>query len=101
MAGQNWSWTENQSTAEFRSSTTARITLLSLCSGLLRRILLLLRLLRLLPLLRRRASRRKSNYSGAVHDISVRVEPRAVTRTIPRFFRVIPVDDAIEVGADG
>src|SRR3954467_13857250 len=100
MGGQNWFWTENQSTMEFHSSMTARLTLLPLCSGLLRRILLL-RLLRLLPLLRLRASRRKSNYSGAVDNISVRIEPRSVTRTIPRFFRVVPVDDAIEMGADG
>src|SRR3954465_1818258 len=101
MGGQNWFWTENQSTMEFHSSTTARLTLLSLCSGLLRRILLLLRLLRLLPRLRLRASRRKPNYSRTVHNISVRIEPRSVTRTIPRFFCVVPVDDAIEVGADG
>src|SRR4051812_5593875 len=84
--------TGDQSTRRFRSSTMERLTALSLCSGLLRR--------RLLPLLRLRANRRKPDYSRTIDDVPVGIEARPVTRAVPRFFRVVPVYDAVQVRAD-
>src|SRR5688500_1415004 len=45
-------------------------------------------------------NRRQPNDSGAVHDVAVGIEARAVTGTIPRFLGLVPVDNAVEVRAD-
>lgn len=45
---------------------------------------------------------RKGHISGTVNDVAVQlVEARAVTGTIPRFFGLVPADDAAEVGTYG
>src|SRR4029079_11660144 len=73
---------------------TGRLTTSRRCFGSPR----LLRLF-LLHLLRRRAHRRKPDYSGAVDDLAARVESRSVRRTIPRFLGVVPSHDPVQVGA--
>src|ERR1700741_3874017 len=50
----------------------------------------------LLPL---RRDRRKPDYSGAVDDFPIGIEPRAVAWAVPGFLGVVPVHDAVEMRA--
>src|SRR6478609_3014496 len=68
------------------SSTTANSTVLLLRCGF--------------RLRRSSRNRRKPGYSGSVDDFAVRIEARSVTRTIPRFLRVVPAHDAVQVWAN-
>src|ERR1700693_3138709 len=78
----------------FPWSMTGRRTTSPLRCGLLRFLLLLL-------LRRLRANRRKPDYSGTVDDLAVRIEARSMARTVPRLFSVVPVNDTVQVSANG
>src|SRR6266566_4731728 len=57
----------------------------------------LLRCALLLPRFRR--NRRKPDYSRPIDDLAVGIEARSMTRTIPRFFRVVPMNYAVKMSA--
>src|SRR6185312_5749803 len=75
----------SQATGRSISSTTASTTWLLLRSAPL--------------LLRPRKNRRKLGDSRPVDDLAIRVETRSVAGTVPGLLGLIPVHDAVEMGA--
>src|SRR6476659_4224393 len=45
--------------------------------------------------------RRKPDYSRTVDDLAIRIKAGSMARAVPGFFGAIPMDDAVEVRADG